>query len=243
MKIADKILEVAKTQIGVKEYPPNSNNVKYNTAYYGRAVSGNAYPWCAVFVWWVFRTAGVSNLYFGGDKTASCTTLMRYYKAMGKLVTDYKPGDIVFYQFDKDSYADHVGIIENVEGSYITAIEGNTSENGSQSNGGAVLRKRRNKKLVMAAARPYYEDESEDEDMFTYEQFEKYMNRYMKELAKKEPQEWSKEVREWAEANGIIVGDENGDKMYESPITREQAIAILYRGLKLFADAIDKATK
>lgn len=164
MKVAEKILEVAKSQIGVKEYPPNSNNVKYNTAYYGRAVSGSAYPWCAVFVWWVFRTAGVSNLYFGGDKTASCTTLMRYYKAMGKLVTDYKPGDMVFYQFDKDSYADHVGIIESVEKDYITAIEGNTSESGSQTNGGAVLRKRRKKSLIYAVARPYYDDNKKDED-------------------------------------------------------------------------------
>lgn len=164
---ANKILELARSQIGITEYPANSNNVKYNTAYYGHAVNGKNYAWCAVFVWWLFKTAGASNLYFGGDKTASCTTLMKYYKAIGRLVTDYKPGDIVFYQFDKDSYADHVGVIENTEKDYITAIEGNTSERGSQTNGGAVLRKRRKKSLIYAVARPYYE-EKDDDDMKIY---------------------------------------------------------------------------
>ena len=28
---------------------------KYNTAFYGREVSGRAYPWCMAFIWWVFR--------------------------------------------------------------------------------------------------------------------------------------------------------------------------------------------
>ena len=54
MATAEKILEIARSQIGTRESPANSDNVKYNTAYYGREVSGK-YPWCAVFVWWVFR--------------------------------------------------------------------------------------------------------------------------------------------------------------------------------------------
>ncbi len=45
--------------------------MKYNTAYYGREVSGK-YPWCAVFVWWVFREAGAPELYYGGGETAYC---------------------------------------------------------------------------------------------------------------------------------------------------------------------------
>ena len=56
MATAEKILEIARSQIGARESPANSDNVKYNTAYYGREVSGK-YPWCAVFVWWVFREA------------------------------------------------------------------------------------------------------------------------------------------------------------------------------------------
>lgn len=64
MATAEKILEIARSQIGTRESPANSDNVKYNTVYYGREVSGK-YPWCAVFVWWVFREAGGSP---------SCTT-------------------------------------------------------------------------------------------------------------------------------------------------------------------------
>ena len=39
MATAEKILEIARSQIGAKESPAKSDNVKYNTAYYGREVS------------------------------------------------------------------------------------------------------------------------------------------------------------------------------------------------------------
>ena len=118
MATAEKILEIARSQIGTKESPAKSDNVKYNTAYYGRAVSGGGYPWCAVFVWWVFREAGASDLYYGGDKTAYCPTLMFFHKK--QKVTNYRPGDIVFFNFSGRSSAGHVGICESWDGTYIT---------------------------------------------------------------------------------------------------------------------------
>ena len=37
MKVtAQKVIDLAKSQIGVKEQPADSNTVKYNTAYYGK---------------------------------------------------------------------------------------------------------------------------------------------------------------------------------------------------------------
>ncbi len=48
------VLAVAKSQLGTKEKPKNSNNVIYNTWYYGHAVHGDAYPWCMTFVEWCF---------------------------------------------------------------------------------------------------------------------------------------------------------------------------------------------
>ena len=59
MATVSELLDIARKQIGVKENPPNSNNVRYNTWYYGREVSGGSYPWCVVFVQWVFDQAGV----------------------------------------------------------------------------------------------------------------------------------------------------------------------------------------
>ena len=148
MATAEKILEIARSQIGTKESPAKSDNVKYNTAYYGRAVSGGGYPWCAVFVWWVFREAGASDLYYGGDKTAYCPTLMFFHKK--QKVTNYRPGDIVFFNFSGRSSAGHVGICESWDGTYITTIDGNTGS-ASEDNGGAVLRRRRHKKISLWA--------------------------------------------------------------------------------------------
>ena len=139
MATAEKILEIARSQIGARESPANSDNVKYNTAYYGREVSGK-YPWCAVFVWWVFREAGAPELYYGGGETAYCPTLMSFHKKQA--VTDYRPGDIVFFNFSGKSAAGHVGICESWDGTYITTIDGNTG-GASEDNGGAVMRRRR----------------------------------------------------------------------------------------------------
>lgn len=36
-----KLLKLARQELGEREYPPNSNNIKYNTAYYGKEVSGS----------------------------------------------------------------------------------------------------------------------------------------------------------------------------------------------------------
>lgn len=157
---AAKVLAIAQGELGIKESPANSNRVKYNTAYYDQEVSGSRYAWCAVFVWWCFREAGASSLYYGGKQTASCTTLKTYHK--GQAVSgDYQPGDIIFFNFSGKTNAAHVGICESWDGSYITTIDGNTAPT-NEANGGAVMRRRRHKKYIVGAYRPAYE---EDEDM------------------------------------------------------------------------------
>ena len=121
------ILNIAASQIGTTE--TDINRVKYNTAYYGSNVSGSSYPWCCVFVWWVFREAGLSNLFYGGNKTASCGQLLNWFKNKGAYYrTKAQPGDIVFFNFNGGSSASHVGIVESVksDGSVVT-IEGNCS--------------------------------------------------------------------------------------------------------------------
>ena len=51
---ADMVVTTALNEVGTKESPANSNNVKYNTWFYGKAVSGGGYAWCCTFVCWVF---------------------------------------------------------------------------------------------------------------------------------------------------------------------------------------------
>ena len=151
----EAVLQIAAWQLGVLESPAGSNAVKYNEAFYGRKVAGNAYPWCLTFVWWVFRQAGFS-LY----KTASCTALVDRYReaSPGQIIQQgYRPGDLVFFDFSgRRAKTEHVGIVESVAADgTLTTIEGNTGS-GSNANGGAVMRRTRKPGLVTCGVRPSY---------------------------------------------------------------------------------------
>ena len=147
MRTRDDVLKIAAWQLGVLENPAGSNRQKYGEAY-----GMNGQPWCVMFVWWVFREAGL-NL----RKTASGTDLSNAYKAAGQWVTSgYKPGDIVMFDFTgKRSKTEHCGIVEKVNGNTLTTIEGNTGT-ASNANGGAVMRRTRDVKFVTGACRPRY---------------------------------------------------------------------------------------
>lgn len=150
-----ELLGIAASQIGVKENPPMRNNVKYNTWYYGHEVSGRGYPWCMVFVQWVFAKAGVDL----PVRTASCGALMRAAQSAGKWVTrDYQPGDVVIYDFPGGAMTDHCGIVESVDRGYISAIEGNTSST-NNADGGAVERRARKLSQIVGAYRPTFDKE------------------------------------------------------------------------------------
>ena len=158
MATVSELLDIARRQIGVKECPPNSNNVRYNTWYYGREVSGAAYPWCMVFVQWVFDRASVKL----PTRTASCGALMRAAQAAGCWVTKgYRPGDVVIYDFPGGAATDHCGIVEAVDDSRVSAIEGNTSSS-NDADGGAVERRTRRLSLIAGAVRPTFDEEVEE---------------------------------------------------------------------------------
>lgn len=159
MKVtAQKVIDLAKSQLGVKEQPADSNTVKYNTAYYGKVVKGSVYPWCCVFIWWLFNQLGASELFYGGKKTASCTTLYNYYKKCGQVVSTPKPGDLVFFKFNKKTIQ-HIGVCVSSTASSITTIDGNTGV-GNEANGGAVMLRTRAKSNVYGYARPAYASET-----------------------------------------------------------------------------------
>ena len=157
MLFAKKIIEIAVGELGVKESPANSNRQKYGKEY---GVNGTA--WCCQFVWWVFLHAGAAALFYGGKKTAYCPTLMQYYKGKGQLVKkNFKPGDIIFFDFNGNGQPDHVGIVERVVGNNVYTIEGNTSAK-NDTNGGQVMRRTRSGKVILCAARPNYDVEKEN---------------------------------------------------------------------------------
>lgn len=123
--LRQKIIDVAKEQIGTAEKPIGSNNVKYNTWYYGHAVSGANYPWCAVFISWCADQAGISTNII--PRTASVSNLQNFFMNQGLYKNKgYKPspGDIMI---QKSNGASHAGIVLESNGASFSVIEGNTS--------------------------------------------------------------------------------------------------------------------
>ena len=229
----ERMLELARAELETKEYPPGSNNVKYNTEYYGREVSGNNFAWCAVFIWWLFEQAGISGLYYGGKKTAYVPALLTWARQEGLLVDTPRPGDLVCFDFNHNAAADHIGLCESWDGTEVTTIDGNTGTT-SENNGGAVMRRRRHKKYIVAVIRPR-DEAREDKNMrefcvedLTDEQVLQLAERLNGVLKEKPPSDWSAEARKWAEKNGIINGDETGNRQYKKFCTREEVIQILY---------------
>lgn len=224
---AETVVNLARRELGVREEPAGSNRVKYNTAYYGREVSGAAYPWCCVFLWWLFREAGASELFYGGGKTASCNTLVAYARAHKQYRTAGRPGDLVFLRFSGTAI-EHIGLVERVlpDGRLIT-IEGNTGTS-SDANGGQVQRRQRSARQAVGFYRPDYE-----EDAMTQEQFNARMDAWLQSRAAAEPSAFSEEARAWAEGLGLIRGSADGKMQYKSFCTREQMLVFLYRLWKM----------
>lgn len=225
---AEKILSIARAEIGIMETPANSNKTKY-----GKWYGLNGQPWCMIFVQWCFYMAGASALL--PIRTASCGELMRAAQKKGIWITgNYQPGDIVIYDFPGGAATDHCGIIESVSNGKITAIEGNTSEKGSQSNGGKVCRKTRPFNQIVGVVRPKYKED----DNMDIKRFKELWMEMRKELQDNDAGKYSEDARKWAIKNSIIQGngvDQNGDPnyMWDDILTRQQFITVLYRFAKL----------
>lgn len=225
--MVDRIIDLAKGEIGTFEHPPHSNNVKYNTAYYGREVSGGNLHWCAVFIWWLFQELGHPELYFDGEKTAYVPALVDWARKAGLVAHAPAPGDLVCFDFGGKGNAGHIGLCIAYDGRRVTTIDGNTGV-GSEANGGAVLSRTRDKKYIHTIIRPQYEEADMDISKLTDEQVLGLADRIDRLRGELPPSDWSAEAREWAEREGIINGDENGNKKYKKGCTREEMVQLLY---------------
>lgn len=146
------VLKIAASYIGYKETPPGSNKTQFG-AWYGQGLNGQ--PWCAMWVSFVFYHAGLPLSATTPKGFAYCPYGVAWFKKQGRFFQEPKVGDVVFFDFNKDSVSDHVGIVELVhpDGRNITTIEGNTSA-ASNSNGGEVQRRVRNLNLLQGFGRP-----------------------------------------------------------------------------------------
>jgi peptidoglycan hydrolase-like protein with peptidoglycan-binding domain len=143
-----KALNLARTKLGVKEFPADSNRVEFSDWY------GMVGPWCAMFTTWAYVQAG-SKALVKGSKYAYVPFIVNDARAGRNNLqvvsfADVKPGDLVCFNWDGDWDADHVGLFEQKgDGWVFSSIEGNTSLS-SNSNGGEVMRRQRSVGQVQA---------------------------------------------------------------------------------------------
>lgn len=135
-------LEAAVGELGVKESPAESNQVKYTDWY------GMVGPWCAMFCTWAYLTEGDSPSFVRGSRYAYVPYIVSDARGgrYGLAVTSSPlPGDLVCYDWQRNGEHDHVGLFEQWQDgqTVFSAIEGNTSTS-NDSNGGEVMRRSRN---------------------------------------------------------------------------------------------------
>lgn len=232
MATVNELLSIARKELGYTENPPKSNMTKY-----GKWIGLNGYAWCCSFVEFICNEANVHL----PVKTGSCGTLMNAAKQAGIwVVSNFKPGDIVIIDFSgKQKTTQHCGIVEEVLPDYgVQTIEGNTSQAGSQDNGGMVCRKKRRNNLIIGAVRPVYEPEKpkqEDVSKMTIQEFvDKLTDKQAYTLLTKaqrhagaltEPK-WSVNEGHWKRAteSGLINGGSP-----EGLIKRDEFVAVMGR--------------
>lgn len=210
-----KVIDIARGELGNTEEPAGSNLTKYGFWY-----GVNGVPWCVIFLCWLFNQAGERMAFFGGGKTASCGTLLRWYMEQGLMYSapEVQVGDIVILNFHGTKDTEHCGLVTCVYDSddgisFVDTIEGNTSSaDGSQSNGGMVCEKQRYPRQIIAVCRPQYQPEVVDD--ITGHWAEREIKRCMK--------------------RGIIKGYPDGSFAPDKPITRAEAAVMMDRLIQLF---------
>ena len=150
MKLADRIVARALSQVGYKEGENNSS--KYGT-WYGMPNQS----WCAMFVSWVFScedALGAVALHSHGY--AYCPDLLAFAKKnhLLKSIRNITPGDVLLFCWDDSGVPEHTGIALSAydpKSHMILTVEGNTGGNvqGSQPNGDGVYKRFRPSSCVV----------------------------------------------------------------------------------------------
>ena len=110
---------------GAVRSPIGSNNVKYNTWFYGHKVHGDPFMWCAVYQSWTAAAAEIPEEII--PKRASVLQMRDFFQAQGRIFQRPKVGDLVI--FITSATQRHIGFVEMVldDGTF-TTIEGNFSD-------------------------------------------------------------------------------------------------------------------
>jgi len=113
-----ELVELAKRQVGnVGGYPFWS--------WYG---FNSRVEWCACFVSWCYGQAGLSEPRFAGCQSQGVPWFQSHGQWGARGYENLAPGDAIFFDWDLDGSADHVGLVIGTDGSRVYAVEGNSGD-------------------------------------------------------------------------------------------------------------------
>ena len=112
------VVDVAKSQVGnVGGYPYWS--------WYG---FGSRVEWCACFVSWCYGQMGLSEPRFAACQSQGVPWFQSHGQWGARGYENIAPGDSIFFDWDLDGSADHVGIVVGTDGSRVYTVEGKSGD-------------------------------------------------------------------------------------------------------------------
>ena len=84
--------------------------------------------WCACFVSWCYNQAGKSEPRFAGCEWQGVPWFQSRGQWGARGYENIAPGDAIFFDWDLDGVADHVGLVLGRDGSRVYTVEGNSGD-------------------------------------------------------------------------------------------------------------------
>ena len=112
------VVDIAKSQVG------NVGGQPY-WSWYGFA---SRVEWCACFVSWCYGQMGLSEPRFAACQSQGIPWFQSHGQWGGRDYANIAPGDAIFFDWDLDGSADHVGIVVGTDGSRVYTVEGNSGD-------------------------------------------------------------------------------------------------------------------
>ena len=113
-----QLVELAKGQVG------NVGGAPY-WSWYG---FDSRVAWCACFVSWCYGQAGVSEPRFAACQSQGVPWFTSHGQWGTRGYENIAPGDAIFFDWDLDGSADHVGLVIGTDGNRVYTVEGNSGD-------------------------------------------------------------------------------------------------------------------
>ena len=113
-----QLVELAKGQVG------NVGGAPY-WSWYG---FDSRVAWCACFVSWCYGQAGLSEPRFAACQSQGVPWFTSHGQWGARGYKNIAPGDAIFFDWDLDGSADHVGLVIGTDGNRVYTVEGNSGD-------------------------------------------------------------------------------------------------------------------